>query len=248
MSEKKPNIDYTAILVDLEEKKQALDALIVSIKVAASTGAVLVGDLPTSSLEGIGAHTAQGAIVGDKQIYTIDDIPTGAFHGKSMLEAARAYLAMVKTKQTTREISDALRKGGIETTSSHLDRMVYSTLHRARKQSGEVARISGKWALSEWLPAGIRNSGSQQTPKRRPAKKSKKKGKKSKKTKIVSAGIRDKIEAYIVQHPNAEYGAIEIAEVVGIKSNVAAMLLGKLVEMNRLKKTEGGRYVSPMVR
>ncbi len=258
MSKNKPQIDYAAILADLEAKKQALDALIVSVKVAAATGAVAVGDLPTGSLEGLSLPTTLGASGGDGKTYTIDDIPAGAFHGKSISEAAWAYLDMMKTKQTTKEISDALRKGGIESTSSNFENLVYVVLYRVCKKSGKFARVSGKWALSEWLHASLRNTGSQQSTKKKKkaAKKAKKKSKKTKqatgKKKVnrkTSSGVRDKIAFYMEQHPNTEYSVDEVAKAVGITKSIAGLLLGKLVSMNHLRKTENRKYhyISPVV-
>lgn len=258
MNENKPTIDYAALLVDLEAKKQALDDLIVSVKVAAATGAVALGDLSIDSFAGVGLPTTQGTGSSTGKTYTIDDIPAGAFHGKSIPAAARAYLEMVKTNQTTKEIAKALLKGGIVSTSSNFESMIHVGLNRVRRKNGQFARVSGKWALPEWVPPSMRNAGPQPSKpkKKKKTNKAKKKAKKSKNTsgkaakpqaKKSSTGVRDRIEAYIAQHPDTEYGAAEIAEAVGTKSNIAAMLLGKLAEMNRLKKTKSGKYVSPMV-
>src|SRR5271166_4055386 len=97
-------IDYGAILANMEAKKAALEAAIASLRAALAMGALgASGDLP----EGIAAASVSAALYGG-------DVPNGAFLGKSIPDAAKLYLEIVKKKQTSREIAEALQKGGIE--------------------------------------------------------------------------------------------------------------------------------------
>lgn len=140
--DKLPVIDYGAILADLEAKKAALESLIASVRIAAASGLFAVGDIPSN-----GFHLPQG---GSGSPIKSDDIPAGAFHGKSIPEATKAYLSMVKKKQTTKEIADALHRGGMESTSDKFETIVYTALRRM-KDAGEMHRSDHVWTLGELL-------------------------------------------------------------------------------------------------
>lgn len=56
---------------------------------------------------------------------------------------------MMKRPQTTSQIADALRKGGIHSTAKSFVTTVYTTLSR----QGDMARVGDKWTLREWHPS-----------------------------------------------------------------------------------------------
>ena len=150
MNSEKPTIDYAAILADLEAKKLAIETLIASFKTAAASGALVMGDVP------LGAGIPFSATT--QAITSIQDIPNGAFHGKSITEASKIYLGMIKKKQTTREIAEALLRGGMETTSDRFQTNVHGILLRAGKDKHELVRIGNAWGLAEWYPASMRSN------------------------------------------------------------------------------------------
>src|SRR5579863_6215867 len=114
--------DYTAIIADLEAKKAALDATITAFRAAQAAGALgQPGDASVSP-----SLAAPFAASGG-------EVPVGAFLGRSIPEAAKLCLQIVKRKMTTREIADALKKGGIESTSKSFPMIVHSILDRASK-------------------------------------------------------------------------------------------------------------------
>ncbi len=136
-------IDYAAIIADLEAKRAALDNAITALKMVVASGAL--GSSEGLSYVNLTATLASPAASGG-------EIPDGAFHGKTVPAAIKLYLGLKHKKQTAREISDGLKKGGIESTSKWFDKIVYATLARLKK-AGEVVKVNGHWGLREWFPA-----------------------------------------------------------------------------------------------
>ena len=76
-------------------------------------------------------------------------VPKDAFKGLPFLEAAKKYLRMMGTPQTTREIAEALRAGGYESASKHFTNTARTALDRAAEK-GELILREKRWALPEW--------------------------------------------------------------------------------------------------
>ena len=92
-AEKQVN-EYAAMIAVLEAKKAAIEAAISSLRFLANGGPVPA----TISVAGPGSSTEAGSPISG--ITTIADIPAGAFFNKSIPEAAKIYLQMIKKKQT----------------------------------------------------------------------------------------------------------------------------------------------------
>src|SRR5437879_9027592 len=133
-------MDLGAVIAALENKRAQLDGAIIALRALASSGALTVPD---------------GGVPTGAQFPGSGEVPDGVFHGKTMPAAIKLYLEIVRSKKTAREISDGLKKGGLESTSKFFDKIVYSTLDRLRK-SGEVIKIGGAWGLPSWFPALMR--------------------------------------------------------------------------------------------
>src|ERR1700733_6023541 len=147
-SENDNKIDYGAILADLEAKKNLLEQAIASFRAALAVGA-LGGGNGSSSYANFSSPSVNGSIHGG-------EVPAGAFLGKSIPEAVKLYLSIAKSKKTTREIADALRKGGMEKTSTNFENIVHAGVNRAMKNTSAFLRVGKAWALPEWYPAGVR--------------------------------------------------------------------------------------------
>jgi hypothetical protein len=131
-------IDYSAVLADLEARKAALDAAIAAVKAILGQGTLETA----SSVSGTGA-----AIRSENALP--QEVAPGVFHGMSISEAARKFLEMRKAKQKTRAIADAIRQGGIESGARDFYSNVYTTMARRPK---EFIRLGKYWALVEWHP------------------------------------------------------------------------------------------------
>jgi hypothetical protein len=218
-----------------------LDSAISSLRAALAAGAL--GRPSDVSTPGTVIANSSGGIHGG-------EIPAGAFLSKSIPEAAKLYLSIVKAKKTTREIADALRKGGIETTSTNFENIVHAGLNRAMKIAGGFLRVGRAWALPEWYPAGIRSSSQE----RREKPKSRKVRKKAKGPMFIkrieasaapespSQKLSDRVLELLSEGTNLEFTAKELSESFGVNAKVMAMMMGTLLKKGRVAMSAPGTY------
>lgn len=126
-------IDYEAVLADLEARRTAIEALIAGIR-------LLLGHSPVDA--GTGLSNGSGA----------RDLRSDTFFGLTTPEAVKKFLAMKGRAQGPRVIASALVQGGqpraTDEKAAYVN--VYSALKRLNK-SGEVAQTAAKeWGLAEW--------------------------------------------------------------------------------------------------
>jgi hypothetical protein len=234
----KKTLDYGAFLADLEAKRAVLDQAIGSLRamMAGGTLALNVGD----SIAGM-ADSVSVALHGG-------EVPAGAFHGKSIPEAAKVYLSLVKRKQSTREIAEALVKGGMESNSKNFETTVAGGLYRAFNTTGEIVRVKGGWGLAEWWPAGVR--ATQEKGKGRKAKKAHRQ--KPVKPAAVAAvphtesnghkKPQEQIAEFLQTNPSKIYTPQEVSQALGIKVRTVAPTLGRLAASKSVEKVESGKY------
>jgi hypothetical protein len=180
------------------------------------------------------------------------EVPAGAFLGKSIPEAAKLYLSIVRSKQTTREIADAMLKGGMETTSTNFEGIVAAGIHRASKKDGELVRVGRAWALASWYPSGIRAAAAKETRKARKGKKSRKQ--KSAKATAMAAALQpgsknnghvkpqERIADFLRSNPTKIYTPQEVSQELGIEMRTAAPTLGRLAAKKLAEKVGEGKY------
>jgi hypothetical protein len=247
-------VDYAAVIADLESKIQKLQGVVASLKAIAS-GAL-------DNLSGVLA----GGPGGFKSLDNGEafELPTGALLGKSLPDAIKLYLGAVKKKQTNKQISAALREGGIESTGANFESIVGAIFRL--KTSGEVLRFKDGWGLADHYPESLRSRLSDQKPAtKKPKKRSTKKTTKtrSKETAQPSAktaerkgpgkvpeakatdakqGAEKTIQDMVLANPTHTFLAAEIAKTVNLKVQVAAMLLGKLARKGIAQKLDSGGY------
>src|SRR4051794_28742760 len=132
MTREKPDVD--GFLAQIEAKIAALIALRDSYLHALSVGAIgQLGAVDLSALtpSASGGRSDSGPV----------ELPQGALLGKSLPAAIKLYLSAVKRKQTTREVTNAMREGGIESTAANFENNVTSSLHRLRA-TGDVLKFN----------------------------------------------------------------------------------------------------------
>jgi len=240
-------IDYAAIIADLEAKRAALETAITSLKAVVASGALGPSE-GTSYVNLAGTLVSPSAPGGE--------IPDGAFHGKSIPEAIRLYLELMRKKQTAREIAEGLKKGGTESTSKYFDKMIYATLDRLKK-AGHVVKIEGNWGLPAWYPAlmraGVRENG--QKPKRRgrPRKTISKTGgpkllpgpnKPAMDEGHHPAKLSERIMALLKEHPKEEFTAKQLSERFGIHAKVISMTMGTIMKKGEIRLSAPGTYTA----
>jgi hypothetical protein len=181
------------------------------------------------------------------------DLPDGAFLRKSLPECIKLYLSAARKKKTIKEVSTALREGGVESTSDNFESVVTGALNRL-KRAGEVLRFRDGWGLSEWYPANMR-AVNPAGPARRTKKKSSRKVNASK---VIPAMLaRDGVPPLLPQKANvraleflrsgkkAEYGLTDVGAHLGMGEQGARLIIGKLVKAGKVEKTANNTYRIP---
>ncbi len=232
-------MDYNAILADLEAKRAALDATIASFRQALALGALgTAGDISQGNGSG-----SVASVMG----YGGTEVPAGAFLGKSIPDAAKLYLAIVKKKQTSKEIGEALKRGGMESTSKNFIGIVHAVLDRARKANTGIVKLDRSyWGLADWYPAGIRSTiipDKRSLPRKKARKKKEAKSQQlalSAPTHQVPEGkLGDRILDQLRAQPTS-LSLSEIASRVGVGTKGARLMLGKLTKEGKVKKSDEG--------
>lgn len=116
--------DYVRILEDLHRKRTAIDEAIEAI---------------SRMLE------AEGVAVDGPRA------PTGTFTGMTVIEAAKKYLRMVSRPAPTKEIVEALEKGGLQHQAKDFYASVYAILRQQAQKGpgGGIKRTALDWELVE---------------------------------------------------------------------------------------------------
>jgi hypothetical protein len=241
MSERADAIN--AAIAELEVKKALIENALASLRNLLASG---VFGTPTEGIMPVpmGSPASNSPVAGE--------IPDGAFHGKSMPAAIKLYLEIMNSKKTAREISDGLRRGGLESTSKFFDKIVYATLDRLRK-SGDVMKIGTAWGLPSWYPALVRAGvGDTNKPaKRRPGRPRKTDAENSGRPKLLKGTRRkmksepspiDNIDWFLSSSPESYTSEQIRSETKMSNLRVTEMLLGKLVKRGTVEKTEDGKY------
>ncbi|MGA9527296.1 MAG: hypothetical protein WBS24_04185 [Terriglobales bacterium] len=244
-----PPIDYASILADLEAKKAALEAIIASVRGAMAVGSLgqpgdgngyIPSGLPTSMNGG--------------------EVPAGAFFAKSIPDAAKVYLEIVKKKQTSKEIAAALLQGGMESASKNFPSIVHSILDRARKGANPAfVKLGTQWGLASWYPnlvASTTKPGGKKTKQVKAAKK--KAAAKPAKTQPASRTPKSapsgetkknepgttttKVMEAMRSKPGNEFTLHDIAKASGLELKKVNLVMGNLQRGGKVEKTSGGKY------
>jgi hypothetical protein len=251
-------MDYAAFLADLEGKRQALDQTITAVRLALSIGALG----PTSDAPPV---VANGMLPGNFMVPSASggEVPAGAFLRKSIPDATKLYLEIVKKKQTSKEIAAALQKGGMESNSKNFPQMVHSVLDRASKANSGIVKLDrSHWGLAAWYPPSLRAAGKYQG---RGA--GRKKGKRAKTKTPTGATPKAKEGVYAagserptpglqptpkanerawqyLRSRDGEHSLADISEYLGIGVKGTRLILGKLVKAGTIRLSAPGMYAA----
>lgn len=128
------SINYEAVIADLEAKKDTLEKTIANLRQLISLGILglqVSGSFTVSEQEG--------------------SLPDDFFFGMGIADAAKKYLAVAKKTKTTREIADALERGGITHASQDFTKTVNTVLNtKLREENDEIIKVKEKWGLIGW--------------------------------------------------------------------------------------------------
>lgn len=136
------NIDYAAVIEDLERQRDELDQAIALMR-------RLSGRPATAPVGPSGGGNAKPGAKGSVPT----DIRSDTFFGMKAPEAITRYLSISKGPRLVREIVDGLRAGGFVSGAKDLYNNLYTAIQRM-EEAGTVRKLpDGKWGLSEWYPA-----------------------------------------------------------------------------------------------
>ena len=125
------NINYNAVLADLESRRDELESAIAAVKAILAAGG--------------------GAVGGDMSGGVIDpeNVPVGSFLRLTIVDAVKKLLDMTKVKLGVPQIAKALERGGLPPAKPNT---IYAVLRRRESEVGDLIRFGDEWALSEWYP------------------------------------------------------------------------------------------------
>jgi len=227
------NIDFAALVANLEAKRAALDSAIVSLKAAIAAGAL--GSIGSFDLSGV-SLPASSSFGGSGA-----EIPDGSFLGKTVSEAIKLYLSITKKKQTTRQIVEALKRGGIESKSDKFGNIVYNNLTRMQKVTGEIAKVNKEWGLAEWYHPGIRTPAPAQSGRRR-GRPPKQKSDPKPSQKRADQGLPSRIETLLESIPGSSYSPTTIANALKVKPLAVNVRLRRMLARGQIVKSGPGLY------
>jgi hypothetical protein len=229
-------MDFSAVLANMEAKRAAIDLAISSLRAAITLGA-LGGSTTGEASVSLAGGTAYGAST---------EIPNGAFHGKTVSEAIKSYLSAIKRKQTTREVIDALKRGGIESTSDHFDTIVYNALDRMRTVTGEIAKFGKLWGMTEWLPPGMRATvvvkSQGRSRSQKPIKSAARRNNQHRANTDEGPTLPSRIEELLGAAPDKSFTPSQIAEALHVEAIGVNVRLKKMVDRQRIIKVGPGQY------
>jgi hypothetical protein len=136
-------IQYAAVLADLERERDELDALIARLRKKA-------GEAHDAEPAGLPANGTAKPSSGAETSKTVPAALTAStFFGMTIPDGIRAYLRMAKRPTPSPVLIKALSDGGLQSTSKNFAASIRTTLTRLR---GEVVNLPTGWALVEWYP------------------------------------------------------------------------------------------------
>lgn len=151
------SIDYNRVLEDLEAKRSdmlakisELDAAIAAVKRILGHADILTITFAPNSPPAPDPNIGSGLKPSNGQP---EEIPEDCFFAMTAVEATKKYLRMVKRKKSTKEIAEALQRGGFAYESKNFYVSLWNILNRERKNEGsDILKIKTSWGLADWYP------------------------------------------------------------------------------------------------
>ena len=125
--------DYKGVLADLRNRRVAIDKERVDL------------DTAIAAVERLASSTVNSTA--GRGVQETNSVSSRAFAGLTMPQAITKLFTLVNQPQTTRQIMDALKAGGMKSKGS-LRGHVYNTLHRLSQDDGPFRHESdSRWSL-----------------------------------------------------------------------------------------------------
>jgi len=208
--------NYESVLADLQARRDQIDAAIEAIRLIMGAGA------------GSDVSTSGGG--GSQRAIAPHNVPAGAFHRLSIVDATKKYLDMVKSKQPTPQILKALEQGGLPPTKYNT---LYAVLRRRQSQVGDIVKMGDEWGLTEWYPNNP-NIKRQAAEGKGAPKKKKKRAKPGKKTPGAPAAITNPTAPEAKAPPEAEDKSSD-SMTLGDATERILLVQGKAMHINAIR-------------
>ena len=127
---------YDAVLADLYTKRDEIESAINTILFLQGSGSTAT---PSGVANG-GARPSRAGV-----------IPSNAFFGMSLVDAAKKYIELSQAKRTLVQIVKGLEEGGMPPQKPGT---VYAALRRRESTVGDIMKVGEEWGLKDWF-AGI---------------------------------------------------------------------------------------------
>ena len=138
--------DYQQLLADLEQERENIERMIVWVK-----GRMAQSDSTQQIVAPVAKPDASFPM-------RFPRLAPDSFFRMTIPQAIKAFLNIAKRPKVAKEITKALKNGGLTSQAKNLYGTVYPTLLRMEK-AGEVVRVgNGEWGLAEWYPGGRKAS------------------------------------------------------------------------------------------
>jgi hypothetical protein len=131
-----PSMDFSAVLLDLQEKRAHLQTAVEGLDKAIEA----LGNLVSGASSGV--PLGPPAAAGKPSLALRSD----TFFRMTVLDAAKKFLSMVAQPRSISQITDALNRGGLTCKPESV-----ATIMSKAAKTNEVVKIgSGDWGLPEW--------------------------------------------------------------------------------------------------
>ena len=149
-----PGIDYAVVIADLRKRIEDMQRAVAILEALHGSGALGASAASGNGGSGSGEGTAAAALAGQSTLKEGAPIPSDAFFGMSISNAAQKYMNMRKKPATTPEIAEALEQGGFPHQSGNFANTIHSVLTRNSAGTAPIfAKVKrGVWGLRAWYP------------------------------------------------------------------------------------------------
>lgn len=138
----KEKIHYEKVLESLNEKKRKIEDKITSLRAEARKLELGIDALNSTMKP---RKSQEPAL-----LLEYAEVKDSRYANVSIADAAKDFLGRVKAPQKTRQIIKALEDGGVQHRSANFYATVFAILLRRAEKKGDIKKVDGKWALTEW--------------------------------------------------------------------------------------------------
>jgi hypothetical protein len=165
------------------------------------------------------------------------EVQHDSFFGMTIADAAKKYLAMMKTTKSTADIAAGLEQGGLKHSSKDFSTTVRSILGSRE----DFLRVpNGDWGLSEWYPGKGRGK---KAKAEKPIKAKTRTARKAKvgRSKIGKPKLEDQIVTAMKAEPDKDWTSVEVATALEAQRTSVQSIMSRMgKEGKRIIKAERG--------